>query len=107
MSTFGQDILTAAVEGGINYWATVCNANRFDGAWTIVTLRPADDPEEFVPVTVRATQMERAARELAQGHMAWSEELKRALRDRDAGRMDAGVCDAIVQQAAFGEVVYG
>lgn len=108
MSTFGEDILTTAVEGGIGYWSIITSAKRLeDLTWVEVTLESPD--EDFDPIVVKATQLEKAARELAKTPMRndLMDSLKAALGYRDPGYIDATLADCIVQQAAFGELVYG
>lgn len=114
MSTLGQDILTTAVEGGIGYFAVITDSKRTpDLDWVEVTIEDAEDPSgpAFEPVTVKATQMEHAARQMVQDDYNLNGEMKErirlTLRDRDAGRIDAYDAQAVFQQAAFGEQVFG
>lgn len=102
----GTDILTTAVEGGINYWATLTDSSRAaDGSWLEVTLNDdvCDD------VTIKAGQMVAAARSFVNAYpkSCVAGEVREALADDDAGMIDADGADAIVQMLVFGELVYG
>jgi hypothetical protein len=112
MSTFGEDILTTAVEGGIGYWSIITSAKRLeDLTWVEVKIKGTPETEDdFDPMIVKATQLEKVARELAKGGRIRSDltdQIKEALKYRDAGYIDADAADCVVQFAAFGELVYG
>lgn len=114
MSTLGQDILTTAVEGGIGYFAAITDSKRTPELdWVEVTVEDDEDPDDpaFEPVTVKATQMEKAARQMVQDDYNLNGEMKanirEMLRDRDAGCIDSYEAQAIFQQAAFGQQVFG
>jgi hypothetical protein len=112
MSTLGQDILTTAVEGGIGYFAVITDSKRTpDLDWVEVTVEPEEDPEDFEPTVVKATQMVRAASVMVQPDYNLSSEMKQRIREmlneRDAGIIDSYDAQAIFQQAAFGEQVFG
>lgn len=112
MSTFGQSILTTAVEGGIGYWSTIIDAKRTEDLdWIEVTLEgTCETKEDFDTIIVKATQLEKVSRKLSKGGFIRSdltEQIKDALKHRDPGYIDADAADCIVQHAAFGELVYG
>jgi hypothetical protein len=112
MTTFAEGILITALEGGIGYWSfsddVVTNSA---GDYVSATICPNYETEgDFEPGVVRAADLERAAvllrdsgslNGVLQGYLAT------ALRDRDAGMIDADLADCIVQFALLGEVVFG
>jgi hypothetical protein len=103
MSTFGEDIMCTAVEGGIGYFAVITDAKRTpDLDWVEVTIEDAEGDDAFEPMTVKATAMEKAARE-----MIADDCIRQALKERDAGYIDSYDAQAVFQQAAFGEQVFG
>lgn len=113
---FQQGILTTAVEGGIGYWSVITEYLRNPwqdggegGEWVCVTLKPAEDPSDFEPVTVSYDQLLTAARRLqAEGIRSdLQRQLDAGLRTMDAAEIDADVADCIVQMAAFGKVIFG
>lgn len=112
MGTLGQDILTTAVEGGIGYFAVITDAKRTPELdWVEVTIEDVECEGSFPSSTVTATQMEKAAREMTADDYNLNSEMKgnirRMLKERDAGEIDSYDAQAIFQQAAFGEQVYG
>lgn len=126
---FLSDVLTTAVEGGINYWAAVADyrwwsptlsggtAEHSDGlANAYVTVHPADDDADFEPKTIGVDDIARAINIIAKPGVRpspeWmsgeSEELiKSASRENDCSEIDAGDADNILQVAMFGKVIYG
>lgn len=104
----GREILTTAVEGGIGYWSQIVDAKRDANLyWTSVTLAPVEDGD-FKPVTVTATLAAKAAKTILQPRGEDTYYVNSTMRDWIAtDNIDAGCADAIVQLAAFGEVVYG
>jgi hypothetical protein len=112
MSTFGEDIMCTAVEGGIGYFAVITDAKRTpDLDWVEVTIEDAEGDDAFEPMTVKATAMEKAAREMIADDYNLNGEMKdrirQALKERDAGYIDSYDAQAVFQQAAFGEQVFG
>lgn len=111
MTTFGQYVFSTAIDGGIGYFATVTDLQKDAGEYTAATVEDAEGEDAFPATTVRADQMEHAANAMIQpdynlnGEM--KENIRQALRDRDAGMIDAYDAQAIFQQAAFGEQVFG
>ena len=97
---FLADILSTAVEGGVNYWCEV-SGYRWDDAGTaraLLTRRGGDRHELTPDVIARGL-----GRVLAEEGFA---DIREANRDNDAGMIDAEGADVIVQAALFGEVVY-
>ena len=112
MSTLGQDIMCTAVEGGIGYFAVITDAKRTpDLDWVEVTIEDAEGDDAFEPMTVKATQLEAAAKAMTADDYNLNSEMKQRiremLRERDAGIVDSYDAQAIFQQAAFGEQVFG
>lgn len=106
------DIIVAAVEGGINYWAKVREYHWSDKTWEArVQVRDVYD-EEPGWVTVDAEVIERGiAKVKSKGFQVRSDIRKNILladiTDGEEGDLDAECADVIVQAALFGEVVYG
>ena len=103
------DIMVAALEGGSNYWYTMDTAQSDKGGaeyWSQapvyghVTLAYADDPDEYGWRRVDLDAVLQAMRELAQR------------RPATYGRLiendyDADDADALLQLAAFGDILFG
>ena len=115
---FLTDVLTTAVEGGINYWAQVTSYtwNTEVVADRGVTITDVEDSGATVRVTVasiatalgkftRGTAEEAAA--LVGVHPSYVSQIRTANRENDGGEIDAEYADMIVQVAALGEVIYG
>lgn len=116
------DVLTTALEGGIGYWSQAARMVRAaDGSHVAVVLHP-EEPGDFEPKRVELADVLRALELAATGDVRYvSERVERTARalltysklayaagaDDQAPDYDAGDADAIVQVAAFGEVVYG
>lgn len=129
---FLRDVLSIAIEGGVNYWA------RVKVLESVKTLGAAVVPESVKgsydePVTVLLIEKEpstaegvlekrvglpelRAAcvrllerKEPTKGlpHQRYGDNLFTAIAADDACNIDADDADVLVQLAAFGEVVYG
>ena len=118
---FLSDVLTTAVEGGINYWAAVSKYHFTDvngnDVPATVTVHEMDDElggykEPGVPITTK--EIGRAISRI----MDTKDEIKylgnhqrgeifTASMDNDAGDIDADLADTVMQIAVLGEVVYG
>ena len=108
-----DDIMVAAMEGGINYW---CNYAYVDGDTYLgeyaseeisrggkLILHDAEDDAEYVLTLEKLLKGIRIAiEEDFYSEYLWASEGK-----IDCCRIDAAVADVIVQLAIFGEVVYG
>lgn len=131
-SQFLTDVLTGAVEGGINYWAQVSDYHWFsptlDGgtaehpegqANAYVTIHETGDDPSDPDLVVRTIGIDDIARALGEIKAnpqrpgpEWMDSgtvasILLADRTSDAGEIDAGVSDCIVQVVLFGKVVYG
>lgn len=118
---FLSDVLTTAVEGGINYWAQVSgyrwNCPPAERGVTVHDVVGDDIPPEGRRVTL--DDIARAVNAIAKAplsdpepvalglHRQYRRQVVEASRENDAGDIDAGLADAIVQVAVFGEVIYG
>lgn len=102
--TFIDDVVTTAVEGGINYWAT--EIHRVDD---VISFAVDDTPGDGRK-TVTHRMVAEAIQNILSEDMAGSyltEQVREAVLTHDAGHIDAEGADVIVQVAALGEVVYG
>lgn len=111
---FYDDVLTTAVEGGINYWAE-CRGYRWsDDGPTTADVRDAgyedDGPGEWKHLTrasmVEAFSVLRSDKPLAL-HSSYRERINQAWRAADAGDIDTTDADIVVQVAVLGDVIYG
>jgi hypothetical protein len=111
---FLTDVLTTAVEGGINYWADVHEYKHdvpLGDAYAVVQ-DSDDDTEPKHRVTIDtiakgiASQI-KANKDRPKGAYWWSFVLANRTNGDD-GDFDASIADAILQAGIFdGEVVYG
>ncbi len=106
--------MCGAVEGGIGYFAVITDAKRGGEGnleWLEVTVEDAEGEDAFEPTVVRATQMEKAAREMVTPEYNLNDEMKARIHamllTRDSCEIDSYDAQAIFQQAAFGEQVFG
>lgn len=122
---FLSDVLTTAVEGGINYWAAVSDYKWHDGDFVSIPASvkvheidedPADASQPYyeVGVPINIQDIGRAIARI----MDVNDEIKylspqvrkevfAASVDNDAGDIDADIADAIMQIAVLGEIRYG
>lgn len=112
-----EDVLTTAVEGGINYWAEGEDCQRRDDLRVAsVVVWDAEDPQDHF--TIDAVAMLTGVRLLHEAIMSGDDvhpeseigaQFLRHLFSEDEGieYVDAVVADAIVQYACFGELRFG
>lgn len=115
------DVLTTALEGGIGYWSRADKIVR-DADLTVQSVRLHDaessdpDEQEFPPTVVTREMVKAAWRKVADavaaGDPPFCAEYVNQMSDNtaepgDAGGVDAGVSDCIVQIALLGKVVFG
>lgn len=114
------DLITTAVEGGINYWAQV-SGYQWDGVPVQVTvheIEPSEDQKEAVVCKVTTVEMVQAIGDLVAGRVKAFSSMGygQTFRDRliawmtgneDDFDFDANDADAMMQIACLGEVVYG
>jgi hypothetical protein len=123
---FLADIITTAVEGGIQYWARVTAYRWYSPDLDGGTAEPGPggtanayaivvdgEDEDQVGHEVGLDDIARVLNGLrsAEPPKYWNADAVRrviaANRDNDAGDIDADDADVILQLAIFGEVVYG
>jgi len=112
---FLADIITGAIEGGINYWAATeeykwdCPAQ--DTHAVIREVLDFDAPEYGPPVIMTLDTIARGIRILLEPGVEISPDIREAVRegnrDNDACYIDADAADCIVQMAIFGKLVFG
>ena len=109
------DVMTTALEGGIGYWSFALGIERDDELnCTSYVLMPgcADHAAEFPPTSVTRQMVRAAWKEVAEGKHRICNDYLDQMRDAtrepgDAGCVDAGVADYIVQVAVMGEARFG
>jgi hypothetical protein len=126
---FLADIIITAVEGGTGYWATAFEYRHETATLTRVVLVPNETYEEAFEIAfaggpevdktwlkqhgyeVETWQVEAAIERIidrrADVGLNLRARLQFASSNNDAGDIDAGDADSIVQIVCFGEVVYG
>jgi hypothetical protein len=108
---FYNYILCTAVEGGINYWSQV-SEYRWDGR-EVATVTVHELFEDQKVATITADSIRDAysvildTDTLIQLSNDIRAHLIKAFLDCDAGEVDAGDADILLQLAMFGEVIYG
>lgn len=104
-----RDLLITAVEGGINYWASVSDYRPDEGSVTV------HDEEDGDTYSVTTDTIATAVGKFMRGEngcqfieSAGDGQFKLSNRTNgEDGDYDAGDADCILQIACFGEVVYG
>lgn len=96
---FLLDLMTTAVEGGINYWGAVIDLNR-DSDLNVLNFEVTDfEGEEAYTYSVDSIAMLNALQALIKAY-PWRVKML-------DGDYDAEDADCVVQFACFGELVYG
>ena len=115
-----RDILITAVEGGVNYWASVseykikCDDETGEIVSVTATLADEDEDKEYA-VDVATIRKGMSLLHKGGGHYRkpapewWVKKWRKAYRGCATGEWDYDACDAdcVVQAGIFGEVVYG
>lgn len=118
---FLNDVLITAVEGGIGYWSQVSAYRWSDGEGeplevaSVIVHEMNDDDDGYKPegVTVTSADIGRAIGKLMDKnvelsvHRDYRARIFSASMANEAGDLDAGDCDIIMQVAVLGNVVYG
>lgn len=131
LQTFYADIVITAIEGGINYWAQVHSyawhspnisggtadpaPGGGDNAYAVISATDDGDGEGDDDGTTHAVTVDTIAHAftiLAAGPVQYlSDQARRrylaARRELDAGELDAGDADNLLQLGIFGQIVYG
>jgi hypothetical protein len=119
---FAHDVFVTAVEGGINYWAAVLRyrwmasdgACDLEGFHALVVDAESDESDE--PQRIDRDVIVRGLQRIVDGTATccgrpldalFTDRIASAVAEIDAGDIDAGDADTIVQVGLFGEVVYG
>lgn len=133
---FLHDVMITALEGGVGYWSVADdivrheNDDLFYKRYTLYCFDPDDpkaagecglstrenpvpicqghlvDPDAIARGMGLATRPERDSDEIG-WHYSNRRHVIEANRENDAGAIDAGDADCIVQLSAFGKVIYG
>lgn len=112
---FMSDVLTTAIEGGSNYWLkepeavqkALVKRQRSGPVSISFTWMDAEEPQEkTVDLAALAGAVQRV---VSEGLMRddLRDSVLHAVASGDAGSIDADGADALLQIAAFGEIVYG
>ncbi len=107
---FASGVLTTAVEGGSNYWASIRNVVRAQDLFVISAwFRDSESRDPYK--LVDAGQVAQGIARLADSRFKINVDLRRlilsAVAEDDAGSIDADAADVIVQAAVYGEIVFG
>jgi hypothetical protein len=120
---FCEDVLCAAIEGGIDYWAEEINVTRREKpgdpvGWAYTGAIITGYDEENDRTSEHEVNVDRVAKAIATilkagidgdrlvGFTTY-EYTRQAVAGNDSGLIDADTADAIVQVAIFGRVVFG
>lgn len=111
------DVLTTAVEGGINYWADFVSVSRLQPDLSVnnVRLRPREEDAELAVddevFQITHLRIGQAMQLVVSGDVLVRDDIRRAvlhaIADPDNADIDAEAADVLVQVACFGEIVYG
>jgi hypothetical protein len=106
-----MDLLTAAVEGGCNYWLQCMTIERDEELNVLRIVGPMDleDPEEVWPDVTLET-MRLGVQRILEGNLVRSDiqkDVLGAVTDEDYSNWDAETADCVLQAGMFNEIVYG
>lgn len=111
---FFRDVMTTAIEGGIDYWAEVSTmpkelqATREYVSFLVTDAEDQDDPWHLVDDVRMAASIERI---ITDPVFRVRKDIKTAIAEawytNDASLIDCECADVIVQVAAYGEIVFG
>jgi hypothetical protein len=105
---FLADILTTAIEGGINYWSRTLKYKWKDTPTEpTAVIRDEDGSKYDLSIETVAKGIGLIVRGEVHLNTAMVESIKRANRENEAADLDAWDADAIIQAAVLGELVYG
>jgi hypothetical protein len=111
---FLADIIITATEGGTNYWAR-SRAYHYDGDPKFTHVEfcdmelegTAEEKWNLVNVDVVARGLQKVLDPEFKLSSLIRDHIRLANNENDAGEIDAGAADIIVQAGMFGEIVYG
>ena len=106
---FLEDVMTTAIEGGINYWAQV---SKVDAPKGYVWIREREDsgeplgrmPFSVLDIELGITRVGMSDFQVGKDIRGW---ILTGSAENDAGDIDVDAADVIVQAAIFEEIVYG
>lgn len=109
---FAADVITVAIEGGVNYWAEIISFHydETDPAGATTTIHDLHDHGPRFEITVPKVldAVHRISTDPTSVGVGWpAAEIAAAWTNRDAAEIDADLADIIVQVAAFGKVIFG
>ena len=115
---FLDSIIITAVEGGIDYWATVSkykwhDENEDDTFVDECVVADCEAPEVKYKVDAEAIAggiqliLDGGQHFRSTGMKALATAIMQAISEGDIGNLDAGDCDCILQAAIFGQVIFG
>ena len=114
-----RDILTTAIEGGIDYWAHIVSVSRYvpdvSDAIALIKIKRGAEPRIIDTESIRKAMVilnkggGYSTRPEVEAPDWWKRKWRRAYQDCADGSwdFDASDADTVVQVACFGEVVYG
>lgn len=124
-----RDIVTTAVEGGIDYWAhckkyqwyrvlqpgeirhenDVAPEGRISLPFPVATIVPDEDPGEFAETTITPEHIRLGIERVLSGGVNATIKgyVLQAVCENDASYIDADAADSIVQLGVLGSIVYG
>lgn len=110
---FATDVLTTAIEGGINYWSTVLTISDRSPEPEQITAVVISEDEDRTQRTITSVALintlasiEGFAEEIPQDIFDMLADAYADL-DEGAGDIDAELADVLVQLTLFGEIIYG
>ena len=109
---FAGDTLTTALEGGSGYWAMFRKVERAADL-TVISLEVKPEDERSTPwrridhAAITAAAQRILTDKSIKLHASYIGRIAADLRDEDSCMMDAIGADAVLQVAAFGDVIYG
>ena len=111
--SFIGDIITTAIEGGIDYWAIVHKATMYNCRVILFESEAYDEesPSENNKITVGYRDINKAIKKIIETKELVAKEYETELfyadKYNDSSEIDSVLADIIFQVAVFGEVVYG
>lgn len=102
---FLRDILTTAVEGGINYWAAFTAVERNEDL-DVIGFEGCDIEDDETRFSCVLSDVVTGLGKVTSGEFEHAELLGYVL-EQDACMIDADFADTIIQLGLFGEIVYG
>lgn len=106
---FYSNITVVAIEGGTNYWASVCSYNYANEKNVSVRVRDCEDPDEDWTlinndaIASALCMLKDGKVKTGRGQKYWA----KVYRTMAGAAVDASDADVIVQVACYGEIVFG